>query len=46
MRAAALLADVADIGPVSALYANRRGDGYRVYLDLYLTDDTDDTEGR
>ncbi|WP_436786326.1 hypothetical protein [Yinghuangia sp. YIM S10712] len=38
-RAAALLAEVADTGPVSAPYADRRGDGYRLYLDLYLTDD-------
>lgn len=38
-RAAALLAEVADTGPVSAPYTNRRGDGYRLYLDLYLTDD-------
>ncbi|MDI2128746.1 hypothetical protein [Yinghuangia seranimata] len=38
-RAAELLATIADTGPVSASYANRRGDGHRLYLDLYLPAD-------
>ncbi|MGR6997281.1 WhiB family transcriptional regulator [Yinghuangia aomiensis] len=40
-RAAALIAGLGDTGPVSAPYANRRGPGFRLYLDLYLPD-TDD----
>ncbi|WTW96862.1 hypothetical protein OG216_27430 [Streptomycetaceae bacterium NBC_01309] len=44
-RVADLLAEIGDTGPVSVPYANRRGDGYRLYLDLYLSDDTDDPPG-
>ncbi|WP_436777846.1 hypothetical protein [Yinghuangia sp. YIM S09857] len=38
--AVTLLAEVGETGPVSAPYPNRRGDGYRLYLDLYLNGDT------
>ncbi|MEU8134605.1 hypothetical protein [Streptodolium elevatio] len=45
-RVAAALAGIGETGPVSAPYADRRGDGYRLYLDLYLTDDTDANASR
>jgi hypothetical protein len=38
---AELLADVAETGPVSAPYADRRGPGFRLYLDLYMPEHTD-----